>query len=69
MSLNRIEDVTHNKEETMHTITIKLHSDVDPSEILELAQELALQLAQQLEDDYDDCSATVFEDEVCVETE
>lgn len=52
----------------MHTITIKLHSDADPSTILELAQELALQLAQQLEDDYDDCSATVFEDEICVET-
>jgi len=52
----------------MHTITIKLHSDVDPSDILELAQELARQLAQQLEDDYDDCSATVFEDEICVET-
>ena len=50
-----------------HTITIEIHSDIDPSTLLELAQQAGQQIADEVES-YDEI-ATYNEDDVSVATD
>lgn len=50
-----------------HKITIIIHSDIDPSELLELAQQAGQEIADNIEN-YHDENATFYDDDVIVET-
>ena len=50
-----------------HKITIVIHSDIDPSELLEIAQQAGHQIADNIEN-YHDTIADFFDDDVTVET-
>lgn len=50
-----------------HIITIEIHSDIDPSVLLELAQQAGQQIADEVETHTDE-EVTYYEDDVTVET-
>ena len=50
-----------------HTITIEIHSDIDPSTLLELAQQAGQQITDEIES-YDE-TATYYEEDVSVATD
>ena len=50
-----------------HTITIEIYSDIDPSSLLELAQQAGQQIAEEIET-YDE-TATYYEEDVVVATD
>ena len=50
-----------------HTITIEIHADIDPSTLLEIAQQAGQQIADEAETYIDD-EVTYYEDDVIVET-
>ena len=59
---------TQNSEILMkHTITIEIHSDIDPSTLLELAQQAGQQITDEIES-YDE-TATYYEEDVSVATD
>jgi hypothetical protein len=51
-----------------HTITIEIHADIDPSTLLEIAQQAGQQIADEAES-YTDEPVTYFEEEVIVATD
>ena len=51
-----------------HTITIEIHADIDPSTLLEIAQQIGQQIAFEAES-YTDDDVIYCEDEVSVATD
>ena len=50
-----------------HIITIEIHGDIDPSTLLEIAQQAGQQIADDAET-YTDDPITYYEEDVTVET-
>ena len=51
-----------------HTITIEIHGDIDPSTLLEIAQQAGQQIADEAET-YTDEEVVYFEEDVSVATD
>ena len=51
-----------------HTITIEIHGDIDPSTLLEIAQQAGQQIADEAET-YTDEEVTYYEEDVSVATD